>query len=235
MAEAARTQNRLLDMLPIGDRVEFVSMLERRPITPHDVLQGAGQPLRTVYFPITGVISLMTPLEDGGAIETATVGNEGMVGVHAFLGGGILGNGLAMSQVPGQMFSIGADTFRAFVAGSGKMHDIMLAYTQALFAQIGQAVACNGTHEIQQRTAKWLLETHDRADGDEFLLTQEFLADMLGVTRPSVTVAAGALQTAGLITYRRGHVTILDRPRLEESSCECYAAVRREYERLLPR
>src|SRR5439155_10512458 len=115
MAEAARTQNRLLDMLPNGERVELVSMLDRAAITPHDVLQAAGQALRTVYFPISGVISLMTPLEDGTAIETATVGNEGMVGVHAFLGGGILGNALAMSQVPGEMFAIGADSFRAFV------------------------------------------------------------------------------------------------------------------------
>jgi CRP-like cAMP-binding protein len=233
MAEAARTNNRLLDMLPNGERIELVSRMERVPITPHDMIQPPGQSISDVYFPITGVISLMTPLEDGTAIETATVGNEGMAGIHAFLGGGILGNAQAMSQVPGEMFTIRADTFRAFVEGDGKMRDIMLAYTQVLFAQIGQAVACNGVHEIQQRTAKWLLETHDRVEGDEFQLTQEFLADMLGVTRPSVSVAAGILQSAGLITYRRGTVVVLDRPRLEESSCECYAVVRDEYVRLM--
>lgn len=233
MAEAARTNNRLLDMLPNGERIELVSRMGRAPITPHDMIQPPGQPMRDVYFPITGVISLMTPLEDGTAIETATVGNEGMAGIHAFLGGGILGNAQAMSQVPGEMFTIRADTFRAFVEGDGKMRDIMMAYTQALFVQIAQAVACNGVHGIQQRAAKWFLETHDRVEGDQFLLTQEFLADMLGVTRPSVSVAAGTLQAAGLITYRRGQVTILDRPRLEEASCECYAVVRAEYEKLL--
>jgi CRP-like cAMP-binding protein len=233
MADATRTENRLLDMLPIDERVDLVSKMDRMPITPHDMLQPPGRPIRDVYFPITGVISLMTPLEDGTAIEMATVGNEGMVGVHAFLGGGVLGNGQAMSQVPGEMFSIRADTFRAFVESDGKMRNVMLAYTQALLAQIGQAVACNVAHEIQQRAAKWLLETHDRVAGDDFQLTQEFLADMLGVTRPSVTVAAGILQTAGLITYRRGRVIVLDRSRLEEASCECYAVVRGEYERLM--
>jgi CRP-like cAMP-binding protein len=233
MVEAARTENRLLDMLPDGERVAIVSEMDRIPITPPELLQVAGRPIRRVYFPLSGVISLMTPLEDGTAIETATVGREGMVGIHAFLGGGILGNAQAMSQVPGEMLSLGADAFRAFVESDGKMRELMLAYTQARFTQIGQAVACNGLHEIVQRTAKWLLETHDRVDGDEVLLTQEFLADMLGVTRPSVTVAAGTLQAAGLITYRRGRVTILDRPGLEDASCECYAVVRREYERLM--
>jgi CRP-like cAMP-binding protein len=233
MADATRTENRLLDMLPIDDRVDLVSKMDRVAITPHDMLQPPGRPMREVHFPISGVISLMTPLADGTAIETATVGKEGMVGVHAFLGGGVLNNAQAMSQVPGEMLSLGVDTFRAFVEDNGKMRDIMMAYTQALFVQIAQAVACNGVHEIQQRAAKWFLETHDRVDGDQFLLTQEFLADMLGVTRPSVSVAAGTLQAAGLITYRRGRVTILDRPQLEEASCECYAVVRSEYEKLL--
>jgi len=233
MAEAARPRNRLLDLLPHDERSDLVSMMDRGPITPHDVLQAAGQPMRKVHFPTSGVVSLMTPLADGRAIETATVGKEGMVGVHAFLGGGVLNNGQAMSQVPGEMLSLGVDSFRAFVDGDGKMRDIMMAYMQALFAQIAQAVACNGVHEIQQRTAKWLLESHDRADGDQFQLTQEFLADMLGVTRPSVSVAAGTLQAAGLIKYHRGQVTILDRSGLEEASCECYAVVRSEYEQLL--
>jgi CRP-like cAMP-binding protein len=113
------------------------------------------------------------------------------------------------------------------------MRDVMAAYTEALFAQIGQAVACNGVHEIQQRMAKWLLETHDRVDGNEIQLTQEFLADILGVTRPSVTVAARSLQMAGLITYRCGNVTVLDRAALEDAACECYAIVRKEYEGLM--
>jgi CRP-like cAMP-binding protein len=189
--------------------------------------------MRKVYFPTSGVISLMTPLEDGGAIETATIGYEGMVGVHAFLGGGGLSSLLAMSQVPGEMLVMDVDHFRAEATAPGKLPAVLHAYTQALFAQISQAVACNVSHEIQQRTAKWLLQTHDRAKADSFELTQEFLADMLGVTRPSVTVAARSLQSAGLISYRRGGISVLDRAGLEDASCECYGATQREYERLI--
>jgi CRP-like cAMP-binding protein len=207
--------------------------MERIPLEPHDMLQAVGRPMRKAYFPLSGVISLMTPLGDGSAIETATVGNEGMVGVHAFLGGGALGNGLAMAQIAGEALAIDVDTFRAEVEEDGKLASLMRAYTQALFAQISQAVACNSAHEIQQRAAKWLLETHDRVPDDTYVLTQEFLADMLGVTRPSVTVAARTLQEAGLIRYRRGQITVLDRNGLEEASCECYASVRREYDRLV--
>jgi CRP-like cAMP-binding protein len=207
--------------------------MERIPLRPHDMLQAVGRPMRKAFFPLSGVISLMTPLGDGSAIETATVGNEGMVGVHAFLGGGALGNGLAMAQIAGETLAIDVDSFRAEVDDDGKLASLMRAYTQALFAQISQAVACNSAHEIQQRAAKWLLETHDRVPDDTYVLTQEFLADMLGVTRPSVTVAARTLQEAGLIRYRRGQITVLDRNGLEEASCECYAVVRREYDRLV--
>lgn len=226
--------NRLLNALPEEEREHLQSKMQRLPIRPHDVMIEPGRAMRQVYFPLSGVISLMTPLLDGAAIETATIGNEGMVGVHAFLGGGALGNAQAIGQVPGEMLVMNVDTFRAEADGDGKLRSLMLAYTQALFAQISQAVACNGTHEIQQRTAKWLLETHDRAGGaDSYELTQEFLADMLGVTRPSVSVAARTLQSAGLITYRRGEITVLDREALEEASCECYMVVRQEYERLI--
>jgi CRP-like cAMP-binding protein len=207
--------------------------MRRAPIVPHDMLVPPGRAMRHVYFPTSGVISLMTPLEDGTAIETATVGYEGMVGVHAFLGGGALGSVQAMSQVPGEMLTMNVDTFRAEASVGGKLLAVLFAYTQALFSQISQAVACNASHEIQQRTAKWLLQTHDRAKVDSFELTQEFLADMLGVRRPSVTVAARSLQRAGLIAYRRGGITVLDRTALEEASCECYEATRREYERLI--
>jgi CRP-like cAMP-binding protein len=234
--QASPTGNRLLDALPNGERERLLQAMKRLPIRPKEMLQEPGRAMRQVYFPLSGVVSLMIPLVEGMAIETATIGNEGMVGVHAFLGGGPLGNGQAMSQVSGQMLAMNVDTFRAEANGDGKLRSVMLAYTQALFAQISQAVACNGVHEIQQRTAKWLLETHDRAGGsDTFDLTQEFLADMLGVTRPSVSVAAHTLQMAGLIRYRRGQITVLDREALEESACECYASVRKEYERLLGR
>ncbi|MDP9340609.1 MAG: Crp/Fnr family transcriptional regulator [Actinomycetota bacterium] len=209
--------------------------MREAPITPHEMLVGPGEKIHSVYFPLTGVISLMTPLQNGVAIETATVGMEGMVGIPAFLGGKALDNSQALSQVPGRMLTMDIETFRAETDGdtNGNLLSIMMAYSQALFAQIAQAVACNAAHEIEQRTAKWLLQTHDRVEGDTFALTQEFLADMLGVTRPSVSVAARGLQRAGLITYRRGGITVLDRAALEEASCECYETVRRVYEQLL--
>jgi len=228
------TGNRLLDALPNAERERIRAGMRLMPLRPHDVLLEEGRAMRKVYFPLSGVISLMTPLVDGAPIETATVGNEGMVGVHAFLGGGAIGNARAIGQVPGEMLSMDVDRFRAEVDDDGKLRTLMFSYMQALFAQISQAVACNSAHEIEQRTAKWLLETHDRTGGSDVIeLTQEFLAEMLGVTRPSVTVAARALQSAGLIRYRRGEITVLDRQGLEDSSCECYAAVQQEYARLV--
>jgi CRP-like cAMP-binding protein len=225
--------NRLLQLLPNGERRRMEASMDRIPIQPHDMLHRAGERMRYVYFPLWGVISLMTPMEDGSAVETAKVGNEGMVSVHSFLGGGVLGNALAMGQVPGETLRMNADHFRAEVDGGGKLQQVMFAYSQALFTQIAQGVACNGVHSIQERCARWLLETHDRAGSDQFLLTQEFLADMLGVRRPSVTVAARTLQNAGVIDYTRGRIKVLDRPGLEEASCECYRVVRKEYERLV--
>jgi CRP-like cAMP-binding protein len=186
-----------------------------------------------VYFSMTGVISLVTVLRDGVTVETATIGSEGMVGIHAALAGGPLVNGQAVGQVPGESLVMEADAFRVEVDGDRQLRDLMLVYLQALFAQISQAVACNSVHEIEQRAAKWLLETHDRVHRDTFLLTQELLAQMLGVTRPSVTVAARTLQQAGLIRYRRGEITVLDRNGLEEAACECYQATHEAYERLM--
>lgn len=226
-------RNRLLTLLPNGERQGLESSMDRIPIRPHDVLQRPGEAMRSVYFPLWGVVSLMTPLEDGSAVETATVGNEGMVGVHALLGGGAIGNAQAIGQVPGETLRMNADSFRARIDGDGKFRQLMFAYTQALFAQISQGVACNGVHTVQERCARWLLETHDRAGSDEFLLTQEFLSDMLGVRRPSVTVAARTLQQAGVISYERGRITVTDRAGLEEASCECYQTIKNEYHRLV--
>jgi CRP-like cAMP-binding protein len=224
--------NRLLELLPNGERQHMESNMDRIPIAPHDMLQRPGQAMSHVYFPLTGVISLMTPLQDGSALEAATVGNEGMVGIQAFLGGGAVGNIQAMGQVSGESLRMGADHFRAEVDGDGKLRQVMLAYSQALLSQIAQGVACNGAHSVQDRCAKWLLECHDRAGADRFELTQEFLSDMLGVRRASVTVAARTLQRGGLIEYRRGGVTIIDREGLEEASCECYQVIKNEYQRL---
>lgn len=225
--------NRLLELLPNGERHRMEASMHRIPIKPHEMLHRPGETMRNVYFPLWGVISLMTPLEDGSAVETATIGNEGMVGIHAFLGGGALGNSQAMGQVPGETLQMDADHFRAEVDGGGKLRQIMFAYSQALFAQISQGVACNGVHSIQDRCARWLLESHDRAGSDQFMLTQELLSDMLGVRRPSVTVAARTLQQAGVIEYERGRITVLDRRALEEASCECYRVISGEYRRLV--
>jgi CRP-like cAMP-binding protein len=225
--------NRLLELLPNGERMRLEASTQRIAIKPHDMLHRPGETMRSVYFPLWGVISLMTPLEDGSAVETATIGNEGMVGIHAFLGGGALGNSLAMGQVPGEALQMDADHFRAEVDGGGKLRQVMFAYSQALFAQISQGVACNGVHSIQDRCARWLLESHDRAGSDQFMLTQELLSDMLGVRRPSVTVAARTLQQAGVIEYERGRITVLDRRALEEASCECYRVISGEYRRLV--
>jgi CRP-like cAMP-binding protein len=225
--------NFLLDLLPDEERARLMTRMRPKPLEPRDVLLESGGELRDVYFPRRGMISLMTPLAKGLTIETATVGNEGMVGVQAFLGGRGLGNLLAMGQLRGDMFVMGVDDFRADAGADGELRGVMLAYTQALLGQIAQGVACNAGHEIPERTAKWLLQTHDRAHADSFELTQEFLADMLGVTRPSVSVAAHGLQEAGLIRYRRGSMDILDREGLERASCECYGEVRDEYEQLL--
>jgi len=225
--------NMLLKLLPNGERARFEANMQQVPIEPYDMLQRPGEDMRHVYFPLRGVISLMTPLEDGSAIETATIGNEGMVGIYAFLGGGGIANAQAMGQVPGETLQMDADHFRAEVDGDGKLRQVMLAYSQALFAQISQSVACNGSHSIQYRCARWLLEAHDRAGEDRFLLTQEFLADMLGVRRPSVTVAARTLQQAGLIEYERGRITVKDRGGLEEAACECYQAIKGMYGQLL--
>jgi CRP-like cAMP-binding protein len=225
--------NRLLELLPNGERRRLEASMEQIPIEPHDMLHRPGEPMRNVYFPLRGVVSLMTPMEDGSFVETATVGYEGMVGIHAFLGGGLIGNAQAMGQVPGEALRMNADHFRAEVDGGGKLRQVMFAYCQALIAQISQGVACNGVHLIQERCARWLLESHDRAGSDEFLLTHEFLSGMLGVRRPSVTVAARTLQNAGVIQYTRGRITVKDRQGLEEASCECYRVIRTEYQRLV--
>lgn len=194
-----------------------------------------GERISHVYFPLAGVISLMSPTQEAGWIETATIGNEGMVGVSVFLGGSAIGNGQAIGQVEGEMITVPSDRFRAFIDSDGKLRELLLSYTQALFAQISQSVACNGVHPLAQRCARWLLETHDRVPGDEFDLTQEFLADMLAVHRPTVTIAAHTLQEAGLIRYRRGRIGVLDRSGLEEAACDCYELSKAEYRRLMPK
>jgi len=232
-ADPPGRQNRLVALLPNGERERFEASTHRVGIEPHQMFSRPGESMRHVYFPLSGVISLMTPLADGSAVETATVGYEGMVGVHAFLGGGNIGNAQAMGQVPGEALRMDADHFRAEAGRDGKVWGVMFAFSAALFLAVAPSAACNRAHAIQEPCARSMVGTHDRAGGDEFLLTQEFLSDMLGVRRPSVTVAARTLQQAGVIAYSRGRVTVLDRAALEEASCECYQVVRDGYERVM--
>jgi CRP-like cAMP-binding protein len=227
------TGNRILDALPLSEADQFLSLTKRAPLTPHDLLWSPDERIQTVYFPLDGVISLITPTDEGRWVETATIGNEGMLGVPVMLGGRSVGNGQAIVQIAGESLTVSADNFRAAVDSDGKLRQILFGYAQALFAQISQSVACNGVHPVQERCARWLLQSHDRVRGDEILLTQEFLAEMLAVQRPSVTLAARTLQEAGLIRYTRGKIVVLDRAGLEAASCGCYLNAKHEYERLV--
>src|SRR3989441_2262399 len=218
----AEVQNLLLAALPKVDRERLVPTLEIVPLKLKDLLHKAGEPIQYVYFPGGGFCSMVTVLEDGGMVEVATVGREGMVGVTALLDGG---SPTAASLVQGETdicYRMAADAYRREMDRRGPFYELLSRYAQALVGFIMQSTACNAVHSVEQRLARWLLMAQDRMGTEEFPLTQEFVAMMLGATRPTVTVVAGTLQRAGLITYHRGRVTILDREKLESASCECY-------------
>jgi CRP-like cAMP-binding protein len=196
------------------------------------VLVEPETPIRSVYFPHTCVLSILVPLKDDIAVEAATVGREGFLGVPILLGGETTAT-RTISQVPGVASRLPASVFRRVITEDPSLRDFSLRYAQALSEQTSRAVACNIRHELPERCARWLLMTCDRVGSQEFRLSHEFLANMLGVRRATVTVAAGMLQSAGLIRYRRGRVTIMDSAALEEASCECYRIVRGHYERLI--
>jgi CRP-like cAMP-binding protein len=196
-----------------------------------------NQPIQHVYFPIGGVLSLVSQMQDGRGVEVATIGNEGMAGLPVFLQATLTSSHMAFSQIPGEALRMPAVRFSEFITGSenGGLHVALNRYTQALMSMIARAVACNALHSVQQRACRWLLTTHDRVGVDEFLLTQEFLGQMLGVTRASVNEVARDLQDAGAIRYTRGRISILERAELERRSCECYGVIRSEFDRLLER
>jgi CRP-like cAMP-binding protein len=224
--------NRLLAALPRQDYERLLPSLEIVTSGIKEVVYEPNGPIAYVYFPINSIFSLLTIMADGAALEYATVGNEGMVGLPIFLGAETMPS-RAFSQVPGDAMRMKAEVFREAANTVGPLHDVLLRYTQALVNQIAQTAACNRLHSIEQRCSRWLLMTHDRVAGDQFVLTQEFLGLMLGVRRQGVNAAAGLLQKAGLIRYRRGQITVLDRQGLEAASCECYRVIRREFDRLL--
>jgi CRP-like cAMP-binding protein len=224
--------NRLLDALPGEELERLRPHLETTTMELKEVLFEPNVPIRHVYFPINGVCSLVTTMEDGQIIEVSTVGNEGMVGLSVFLG--VDTTPLrAFSQVPGKAVRITSDDLRAEVGADDRLHELLRRYTEAMFVFAVQSSACNRLHPIEQRCGRWLLHTHDRVGSDEFLLTQEFLAQMLGVRRASVSGVASRLQGAGVISYSRGRITVLDRPGLEAVACECYGVIKEEFDHLL--
>ena len=224
--------NHLLNSLPPEVYAALLPSLEKISLPLKEVLYDVNAPIPYVYFPLTGVNSLLTVMQDGTAIEVATVGNEGMVGLPVFLGGDAI-PGKAIAQVPGDVLRMPSDVFRVAVGRYEPLRDILDLYTQALFVLVSQSVACNRVHVIEQRCARWLLMTQDRVGNAYFDLTQEFLSQMLGVRRASVSEVASTLQQEGLISYSRGEITVLNRQGLEARSCECYWIVRREFERSL--
>ncbi|MGI8548701.1 MAG: Crp/Fnr family transcriptional regulator [Gemmatimonadaceae bacterium] len=228
---ASHKQNLLLGALPAETLGRLSGYLTIADVGVREVLYAAGQPITRVYFPLNGVVS-MTTLVSGSIAEVATVGCEGLVGLPVFFGTTVAPL-RTLLQVAGTVSYMTASDFTDLVRDDPALRSVMFRYTEAMFRQVGQSVVCNQRHTLRQRCARWLLLTDDRMSGAEFHLTHESLAAMLGVRRAGVTVAAGALQRAGLIRYRRGLITILDRQGLECVSCECYRVVQQAFHQLL--
>jgi len=225
-------RNRLLELLAPEDFNLLRADLEPVELDYRLPLYEAHRPIQFVYFPIVGVASLVATMENGSAAEVGTVGNEGLVGVPIILGDKLAPTSIYI-QVPGVGLRLRASLFHEALQHSSALRTVMFHYVHTFFNQVAQSAACNTFHTIDQRCCRWLLMTHDRANSDQFLLTQEFLGMMLGVQRTSVTLIASRLKRENLIDYRRGTVTILDRKRLERRSCECYAVTKGEFDRLL--
>ncbi|GAA0748250.1 Crp/Fnr family transcriptional regulator [Ideonella azotifigens] len=227
-------QNRLLAALPADEWANWLPMLEPVEWPLGEVLYESGMGMTHVYFPTTAIVSLLYVMEDGDSAEIAVVGNEGIVGISLFMGGETT-TSRSVVQSAGAGFRMRGPLLKAEFSRSVAVMHLLLRYTQALITQMAQTAVCNRHHSLDQQLCRWLLLSLDRLQGNELVMTQELIANMLGVRREGVTEAAANLQRAGLIQYRRGHITVLDRPGLERRTCECYAVVRAEYERLLPR
>jgi CRP-like cAMP-binding protein len=224
--------NSLLAALPSAERERLAAIFERRSFTIRDLVYEQGEPTKSIIFPIDGVFSLLSAMRDGRSVEVATVGKEGFVGVPAFLQGSFTNAHLSFCQVAGDGLVAETSAFFDAVNGSGALHALLHRYTLALLTQIAQCSACNRLHTMEQRCVRWILMTHDRVGRDAFELTHEFLAQMLGVPRASVSEAVDPLHEARLIDYRRAALHVLDRPALEARACECYAIIREEHRRL---
>jgi CRP-like cAMP-binding protein len=227
-----RGVNQLLSLLSEADRERILGRCEKVSLNIEAVLYEAGSVMGHVYFPLSGMVSMVIGTEDGGTIEVGVVGNEGMAGTPTALDAD-RSHVKALIQVRGEFLRMGVRDFRLELQRNSVLNHMVHRFAHALTIQISQSVMCNRLHPMEERICRWLLMAHDRAGTDEIMLTQRFIAEMLGIRRPSVTVAAGLLQKAGFIAYSRGQVTILDRAGLEDAACECYAIVDRELEGLV--
>ena len=225
-------QNRLLGALPPEDYERLLPQLHQVSFSLGQVVYEFGGRLDYVYFPTDSIVSLLYTMENGTSAEMGLTGNDGVVGIALFMGGGTMPN-RAVVQSGGTAIRMKAKVLQDEFARGGKFQQVLLRYTQALITQISQTAVCNRLHSVEQQLCRWLLLSHDRVRADELIMTQELIADMLGVRREGVTVAAGQLQDAGAISYVRGHIRILDRRKLEETVCECYKVVKDEFDRLL--
>jgi len=225
--------NHLLAALPAVDLLRWLPLLEAVELPLGQVLYEAGGTLSHVYFPSTAIVSLLYVMENGASAEIAVVGNEGIVGISLFMGGGSTPS-RAVVQSAGLGFRLTAEAIKHEFNRAGPVMHLLLRYTQALITQMAQTAVCNRHHSLDQQLCRWLLLSLDRLSGNELVMTQELIANMLGVRREGVTESALKLQQAGLIRYARGHISVLDRGGLERRTCECYAVVKKEYDRLLP-
>jgi CRP-like cAMP-binding protein len=225
-------QNHLLAALPAAEFEPLAAHLERVPLRLGQMLYEPGEQLAHAYFPTTAIVSLHYVMESGASAESAGVGNEGVVGISLFMGGDTTPSS-AVVQTAGDAYRLERDLLKREFDRGGPLQRLLLRYTQALITQMAQTAVCNRHHSLEQQLCRWLLLTLDRLPSNELITTQELVASMLGVRREGITEAAGNLQRAGLISYRRGHIAVLDRRGLETRACECYAVVRKELQRLL--
>ncbi len=223
----------MLAALPAAEWARWLPRIEPAELPLGKVLYESGTQLSHVYFPTTAIVSLLYVMEDGASAEIAVVGNEGIVGVSLFMGGGTTPS-RAVVQSAGEGFRLRADLMKVEFDRAGPVMHLLLRYTQALITQMAQTAVCNRHHSLDQQLCRWLLLSLDRLKGNDLVMTQELIANMLGVRREGVTESALSLQKAGLIRYSRGRITVLDRAGLEARTCECYGVVKKEYDRLLP-
>lgn len=228
----APTKNRLLAALPREEYERVLPHLEHVPFKLGEVVYESGVRMEHIYFPTTAIISLLYLMENGSSAEMGMAGKEGLVGVALFMGGNTMPN-RAVVQSAGGAVRMRTHVLRDEFARGGAFQRLLLRYTQALLTQMSQTAVCNRLHAIEQQLCRWLLLSHDRLDSDDLVMTQELIANMLGVRREGVTAAAGRLQEQGLISYVRGRIKVLDRGGLEAAVCECYKVVKDEYDRLL--